>query len=531
MESVRKMGIVRLRNVREWDTGELVDILVRSRHHSLDGRTVDCTGLSIAPGFVDMHVHFNDPGHLEREDMHTGSAAASKGGYTDVALLPDTDPAADGHEFQGTPPVNQLRGFSSVLDYLERYGKEFDPNQPIDYVLVAAASLGREGKRSNDPQNWEPYLRGGAYERGYGHPVVALSDDGRMISDATLEHVMQYAADDGIVVMDHPQRIEHGTVNKGEISRRLGIAGNPDSAEIDAVRRDIECARRTGARLHLSHLSTEGALDLVRQAKDEGLPVTCDTAPHYFALTEKDLERYGSRGKVNPPLRSASDRRAVLAAIADGTVDAISCNHTPLTHEEKEGNTFEAQDGISGLETCYGLCETVLVKTGLIHETQLIQMMSLAPARILGIERSRLPEMLARSEGPLKGAKGSTARKDAMVAANDAREEASAADASSPAASQAKEGGRGKSVPPARGAKAANRVLDLTVSRNRHVNFSLVAPDQEWTVDAERFLSKGHNTPFDGWKLTGLPVATIVHSRLHDVGRQIRLRAEEGRWI
>ncbi len=485
MDSFNEVGTVRLAKVREWDTGELIDILVKTRHHSLKGATVDCTGLVAAPGLVDMHVHFNDPGHTNREDMHSGSAAASCGGFTDVALFADTEPAADGQSFQDDPPTNKLRGFDSVLDYLERYGHEFDPNQPIDYALIAAATLGRAGKRVNDPENWEPFLRGGVYERNYGHPVVALSDDDRLIPDQLLEQIMENAADDGIVVMDHSERIPRGTVNEGEISRRLGIQGSPDSAEIEIVRRDIDCARRTGARLHLSHLSTAGAFDLVRQAKDEGLPVTCDTAPHYFALTEKDLERYGALAKVNPPLRSAADRRAVLTALADGTIDAISCNHTPLTHDEKQGNTFEAQDGISGLETCYGLCHTLLVTTGLIEETQLIKMLSLAPSRILGLGRSRIPDMLTTPSTGVSHVGGESPR----------------------------------------------RVLDLTVNRNRHVNISLLAPDQQWTVHADHFLSKGHNTPFDGWKLTGLPVATIVHSRLHDVGRRLRLKAEKGQWL
>ncbi len=511
------MGSVRLANIKVWDTGEIIDIIAQTRHSHLIGETIDCTGVTVTPGLVDMHVHFFDPGNTQREDIRSGSAAASAGGFTDVAMMPDTLPAADGEPFmEGQASREELigQGFSSVLDYWQRYADSFDPNQPIDYCMVAAATVDRQGRRVSRERMWERFLRGSDSVKRYGHPVVALSDDPRAISERMLDRVMELAHVNDLVVMDHCENHTSGMINEGELSRRLGVPGIPDSAEIDVIRRDIEACRRTGARLHLQHVTTAGGFDLIREAKQEGLPVTCETAPHYFALTDKDVERYGAYAKVNPPLRSAADRLATLEAIADGTVDAIATDHTPLTLADRQVHALSALDGISGLETSYALAHTLLVTTGVIGDRRLVELMSLGPAQILGLNRNRISMML--TEDPALAAQESLKALATRVTVNPEASETSDFDqiaASSQSAGQ-----------------KAHRVLDLTDGRHQHVRLSLVAPKQKWNIDTRRFFSNGHNSPFNGWKVHGMPIATIMGSRLHDVAQHIRNKEAHGRW-
>jgi dihydroorotase len=464
-------GTVRITSVTVWDSGDTVDLLLPTREPELSGVTVDGTGLSVSPGLVDLHVHFRDPGQTAKEDMRTGSAAAAAGGFTDVCLQPNTVPAADGEPLNttSTDPAEQRlvkQGFVSVLDYLELYEDSFDIDLPIDYTLAVAATRGREGKQASRSAQWEPFLHGEIADAG--HPVVALSDDGSAVSERTLDQVLQNAKLHGIFLMEHCEHHESGVINEGETSHKLGVEGVAASTEMDIVARDIEAARRTGVHIHLQHVSTAAAFDAVRAAKAEGVPITCETAPHYFALSDKDVETYGAMAKMNPPLRTQADRQATLAAIADGTVDVIATDHAPHTAEEKSRGLVDSPNGIIGLETSYALANTLLVESGLISHHRLIELMSVNPAHLVGLERADI----------------------AALVSTDAQ---------------------------------GRRVVDLTGRDDEgdndpasHINLSLLAPHAAWSIDASAFRSKARNTPFDGYHATGRAIATVVSSHLID---------------
>lgn len=459
---------VRLNNVKVWDTGENVDLIVAAAY--APARVIDGTGLVVAPGLVDLHVHFRDPGQTEKEDMMSGAAAAAAGGFTDVCLQPNTVPTADGEPLHNDNPISRRllkQGFISVLDYLELYEGAFEVELPVNYTLTVAASKGRGGVETSRPQVWEPFLRGELADAG--HPIVAISDDGSAVTPEILDDVLAMAGEHGLFLMEHCEHHESGVVNAGEVAERLGVEGVPASTELAIVRRDIEAARRSGVHVHLQHVSTAEAFAAIREAKADGVPVTCETAPHYFALRDTDVEKYGAMAKMNPPLRSESDRQATLAAIADGTVDAIATDHAPHTTEEKSRGLLDSPNGIIGLETSYALGVTELVESGLITHSRLIELMSTKPAALIGVERTDISELLQ------------------------------------PPSQSGSEEYDGRS---------GHRILDLTAFPQVEANLSLLAPKQTWTVEASAFASKARNTPFDGWELTGKPVATVVNSQL-----------------
>jgi dihydroorotase len=508
---------VRLTNVRVWDTNEVIDIVaplpcddsggevdgpsgrsdqseLRDRNASDMPSVIDGTGLVVSPGLVDVHVHFRDPGQTDKEDMVSGSAAAAAGGFTDVCLQPNTLPAADGEPLHNDRPVSRRllkQGFISVLDYLELYEEAFGIRLPINYTVAVAASRGREGNEPSRPEVWKPFLREG--EADAGHPVVAISDDGSAVTDSLLDPVLNLAKDNGLFLMEHCEHHETGVINDGETARRLGVAGVPASTEMDIVSRDIAAAQRTGVHVHLQHVSTAAAFEAVRKAKAAGIPITCETAPHYFSLRDTDVEKYGSMAKMNPPLRSEEDRQATLAALADGTVDVIATDHAPHTPEEKGRGLRDSPNGIIGLETSYALANTFLVESGLMTHQRLIDLMSLAPARLVGLERTDISELLQ----PQEVSRSYEPSQDSALVKTQVQHQAPAN-------------------------TLTHRVLDLTAFPQVEANLSLLAPHAEWTVDANNFASKARNTPFDGWKLTGRPVATIVRSQLQDVAGILR---------
>jgi dihydroorotase len=292
--------------------------------------------------------------------------------------------------------------------------------------------------------------------------------------------------------MEHCEHHTSGVINDGEVSRKLGVEGVPSSTEMAIVSRDIEAARTSGAHIHLQHVSTSEAFDAVRRAKAEGISVTCETAPHYFALSDQAVEKYGSLAKMNPPLRSEADRQATLEAIADGTVDVIATDHAPHTVSEKSSGLLESPNGIIGLETSYALANSYLVESGLISHDRLIELMSLNPADLEGMQRVNIDQLL------------------------DVHNTAAAHEESSDLA-------------------APHRVLDvrgMAVDSDTddaddevvapRINLSLLAPHAEWTVEPEAFLSKARNTPFGGQTLTGRAVATIVNATLFDVAGTLK---------
>lgn len=480
-----------IHDIEVWDTGERIDLVIPesdtqrllTEAGAVVSGDIDGSSLIVAPGLADPHVHFRDPGQTTKETMVSGCEAAAAGGYTRVLIMPNTLPAADGRDINVQDAVDggeELKevGVVNTLDYLQRYEQLHDVQLPVRYDVSVCASLGRTGKLPTRPDDYIRFMdtagQSTNHDNGISdtsqspdnavlqHPLRAITDDGSAITDEILDSVLADAKATGLPVLEHCEHHDTGAINEGTVSRKLGIAGIPAQTELTIVNRDIEAARRTGAHIHFQHVSTAGAFDAVRKAKAEGLPITCETAPHYLALCDEDILKYGTMAKMNPPLRSEADRRATVAAIADGTVDMIATDHAPHTAEEKAAGLVDAPNGIIGLECAYGVCRKVLVEGGAISDERLIELMSLAPERLMGHTPTDIAMLLNTS------------------------------------------------------AKCATkRTLDLSkVEHPENVELTLIDTHRQWTVDSSRFHSKGRNTPFDGWELMGRPMATVIGSKL-----------------
>lgn len=478
--------MITLHDVKVWDTGEVIDLVIPGTAADLltdadrpfppaaaqvaDGDVhIDATGLIVAPGLADPHVHFRDPGQTAKETMVSGCAAAASGGYTNVLIMPNTVPAMDGEKVAaGQPGADEVlaAGHENVIDFLQHYEADHGVTLPVAYDLCVCASKGRAGKEPTELADIAWYMPGrhtGEKDAAQlAHPVTAVSDDGSAVPDAILDEVLTRIKDAGLYLIEHCEHHDTGFINEGPVSRRLGLPGIPEDTELRIVARDIEAARRTGAHVHFQHVSTAGSFEAIRRAKAEGLPITCETAPHYIALTDEAILEYGPLAKMNPPLRSAADRQAVHAAIADGTVDLIATDHAPHTMEEKNAGLEAAPNGIIGLECAYGVCHKVLVDGGIISEQRLIELMATAPMHLMGHTPTDVAGLLNTSS-----------------------------------------------------ACAAKRTLDLgAVEHPESVNLVILDTDRSWTVEPERFHSKARNTPFGGWQVTGMPLATVIASKL-----------------
>jgi dihydroorotase len=324
--------------------------------------TIDCSGLVIAPGLVDMHTHLREPGREDEETIASGSAAAAAGGYTAICAMPNTDPVAD---------------TSSVVEKVWALGREAGL---IEVVPAGSLSKGLEGKEMSDI---------GEMARSIAK-VRLFTDDGKGVQDALfVRRVMEYLiAFDGIYAEhceDHALA-EGGQMHEGDRSMALGLRGIPAEAEELMAARDIALARLTGCKLHLLHISTAGTVELVRKAKADGISVTAEATPHHFSLTDAELESYNPNAKVNPPLRTESDRQAIIKGLADGTIDAIATDHAPHADHEKDQEISYAPPGLVGLETALALTLTELVNPGHLSFTQAVERLSVAPARILGLD-------------------------------------------------------------------------------------------------------------------------------------------------
>ena len=426
---------------------------------------VSAKGRIVAPGFVDLHCHLREPGFEGKETIATGARAAAAGGFTTVCCMPNTNPAMDD---------------KSVAELVLRIARE----QGVVRVLpIGAISRGLEGKSLAEMGE---LARAGA---------VGFSDDGHPAWDAALmRHAMEYSLSLGLPVIDHcqePGLTSGSSMHEGEVAARLGLKGWPAAAEEIMVARDIELCRLTGARLHIAHVSTAGAAELLRRAKAEGLPVTAEVTPHHLTLTHhrvmgagkglaglemaKDWDSasmpYDTSAKVNPPLRTEADIKALIQGLKDGTIDCIATDHAPHALEDKLCEFDQAAVGISGFETALGALMS-LVHGGQIDITALISKLTWGPAQILGANREA-----AHPEGLVEGRAGRHVPRSPLV-------------------------------PEGLGTLRLGAPADVAV----------IDPDAEWTVDPSQFLSKGKNTPLAGVCLKGRVVGTYVGGvRVHEV--------------
>lgn len=320
---------------------------------------LDGTGLTAAPGLVDVHVHFRDPGLTYKEDIESGARAAACGGYTTVVCMANTKPAAD----------NETT-LSYVLEKGSRTG--------IHVKSCACVTKGMAGKVLTD---MERLCRCGA---------AGFTDDGCPILDEDLlRAAMKEAARLGVPISlheEHPAFVKDPGVNCGPSAEKLGLLGASVRAEVQLACRDCELAEETGAKVNIQHISAEGAVQAVRRAKEKGARVTAEASPHHFTLTEEAVLTWGTLAKMNPPLRTEADRQAVIRGLQDGTIDIIATDHAPHSQEEKDHPFTEAPSGIIGLETALALGITELVKPGYLTLMQLMEKMSRNPARLYGFD-------------------------------------------------------------------------------------------------------------------------------------------------
>lgn len=329
-----------------------------------DTERIDLTGRWVLPGLIDMHVHLREPGEEYKETIASGTMAAAAGGFTAVACMPNTRPVLDSES-----------GISLVVSRAHNAAARVYP--------VGAISKESQGERLAE---FGEMKRAGA---------VACSDDGRpVVNSQMMRRAMEYAANFDLPIISHCEEIslsQHGVMNEGSFSTRLGLPGIPRAAEEIMVYRDLALATLTGHRLHLAHISTAESVSLIRRAKAAGCRVTAETAPHYFTLTEEAIGRYDTAAKMNPPLRTQEDLLAIIAGLKDGTIDAIASDHAPHSELEKELEFDQAANGIIGLETSLPLALR-LVQEGVLTVGRLVELMSVNPARILGVEGGTLAE-------------------------------------------------------------------------------------------------------------------------------------------
>jgi dihydroorotase len=373
-------------------------------------QVIDAAGRLVVPGLIDMHVHLREPGYEYKETIATGTAAARAGGFTAVCCMPNTN------------PVNDCR---SVTEFILSQAARSAFARVLPVGAVTKGSKGEELSEIGE-------LRDAG--------CVGISDDGRPVANAgVMRRAMEYSRAFDLPVLSHCEDASlaaRGVMNEGFVSTELGLRGVPNAAEDVMVARDIALAELTGARVHICHVSTAGAVRMVREAKARGVRVTAETCPHYFLLTDEAVRGYNTLAKMNPPLRSAEDVAAIRAGLADGTIDAIATDHAPHAGDEKAVEFDAAPFGIVGLETSVGL-SLQLVQDGLLSLSELVRRMSANPAAILRVKGGTL---------------------------------------------------------------AAGADADVTI----------IDPEAPWTVNAAEFKSKSRNTPFDGWKLKGRAVQTIV---------------------
>lgn len=327
-------------------------------------QVIDAKGYWVVPGLIDIHVHLREPGFEHKETIKTGSKSAAKGGFTTICCMPNTSPVIDTVE---------------IIEFIkEKSRKEALVNvQPIGSIT--------KGQMGVELVEIDRLVKAG---------ICAISEDGKTVVNSSLmKKAMQIARENSIPVFSHcedPYLVAGGAMNEGKRSKELGIRGIGNDCEDVIIARDIILARNTGVKLHICHVSTKGGVDLIRQAKARGENVTAEVCPHHFTLTDEAVEKNFTNAKMNPPLRTQEDLKAIKEGLKDGTIDIIATDHAPHSQSEKNADFHQAAFGIVGLETAVPLGITELVETGLMTPIQLIEKLTISPANLLGIDKGRL---------------------------------------------------------------------------------------------------------------------------------------------
>jgi len=341
------------------EDGRVVDVISRGEPVPEDAKLIDATGLIVAPGFIDLHVHLREPGQDYKETIATGASAAVAGGWASICAMPNTDPINDN---------------PAMTRFVIEKGKAAQLANVFPIGAITKGSAGKELAEMGEMKN---------------AGIVAVSDDGRPVpTPGMMRRALEYANGFDLTVVDHcqdPSLSAGGVMHEGRWSLILGLRGIPAAAEeMDAVR-DCVLAKLTGARVHLAHVSTAGAIEAVRRAKESGLNVTCEVAPHHWTLTDEAVSEYDTNMKMNPPLRSEEHVAAILEGMKDGTIDAIATDHAPHHLDEKALEFDQAPFGITGLETAVGLAFD-LVQRGVIDLERVVEMCATNPAKIFGLK-------------------------------------------------------------------------------------------------------------------------------------------------
>jgi dihydroorotase len=336
--------------------GRVAEIAEPGQAKAAADETFDLKGLIVAPGFIDLHVHLREPGQTHKENIATGTAAAAAGGFTSVCAMPNTRPVND------SPAIT-------------RWMQDEERGAHVNVFPIAAATLGSQGEKLSD---YRALKQAGA---------VALSDDGRpVLDDHIMREALAMAAKVGLPIIQHAEdtKLSQGNpMNEGAISFKLGLRGQPAASEWQMVERDIRLASQEGGRLHVAHVSTAKSLAMIKLGRASQVQVTAEVAPHHFLFTDEACSNYDTRYKMNPPLRAAADRDAMLAGLIDGTIDAIATDHAPHALYEKEVEFDKAAYGITGLEIAMAAAVTALYSTHKVPLSRLVELLSTNPARIV----------------------------------------------------------------------------------------------------------------------------------------------------